>query len=74
MITIDPDEQEIGFDRFVHASKLDAAVALLNEIAAALGCRVDDHADLPGLVRDLALQRDRLRDAARASLGEVLRG
>lgn len=81
MITIDPDEQEAGFDRFVHvdevttvAAERDAALALLDQIAAALGHPDQDHEDLPDSVEALRLHRDHLEVVALAALGEVIRG
>lgn len=56
------------------ADRLAEAHALLRNIAAALGDPEQDHEDLPASVEALRIQRDHLRDAARAALGEVIRG
>lgn len=78
---ISPDEFATGFDRFVHvdevtavAAERDAALALLDQIASALGHPDQDHEDLPDSVEALRLHRDHLEAAARAALGEVIRG
>ena len=52
----------------------DEAHALLRDIAAALGDPEQDYDDLPASVEALRLQRDYLRDAAKAALSEVIRG
>ena len=79
--TISFGEFADGFDQFVHvgevtavAAERDAALALLDQIAAALGHPDQDHEDLPSSVEALRLHRDHLQSAACAALGEVIRG
>ena len=50
------------------------AYQILGRIAAALGDPEQDHEDLPDSVEALRLHRDHLEAAARAALGEVIRG
>ena len=56
------------------ANRLDDAHTVIRNVAAALGDPEQDHEDLPASVEALRLQRDHLRDAAKAALSEVIRG
>lgn len=63
LITIDPADQVAAV-----AAERDALRALLDRVAAALGCPDQLHTDLPDSVEALRLHRDHLEAAARDAL------
>lgn len=70
---VEADRAQVRQD-VVDLQKAVRAYQTLDQIAVALGCPGQDYDDLPGSVEALRLQCDYLRDAAKAALGEVLRG